>query len=111
MIYSHVCFTGKSQQVQSLVLESFEKYLTKTDIQLNFDGIAEILASRTLKQQLRMIHKESGIHVLLLADDAAVAEAQKIIRDFIAAKPICKTSSRLNWPEQINDSFFDLILH
>lgn len=95
--------TGKSQQVQSLVLESFEKYLTKTDIQLNFDGIAEILASRTLKQQLRMIHKESGIHVLLLADDAAVAEAQKVIRDFIAIKPICKSISPLNWPERISD--------
>lgn len=85
-------FIGKSQQVQALVLESFEKYLTKTDIQLHFDGIAEIPATRTLKQQLRMIHKESGIHVLLLADDATVADTPKIIRDFIAIKPICKLS-------------------
>lgn len=91
-----MCFAGKSQQVQALVLESFEKYLAKTDIQLNFDGIAEILASRTLKQQLRMIHKESGIHVLLLADDAAVADTPKIIRDFIAIKPICKIEFLLN---------------
>lgn len=81
---------GKSQQVQGLVLESFEKYLATTDIQLHFDGIAEVPASRTLKQQLRMIHKESGIRVLLLADDISVAEASKIIRDFITIKPICK---------------------
>lgn len=75
------------------MLESFEKYLAKTDIQLHFDGIAEIPASRTLKQQLRMIHKESGIRVLLLADDASVAEVPKIIRDFITIKPICKNTS------------------
>lgn len=84
---------GKSQQVQGQVLESFEKYLATTDIQLHFEGIAEVPASRTLKQQLRMIHKESGIHVLLLADDMCVAEASKLIRDFVAVKPICKLFS------------------
>lgn len=72
------------------VLESFEKYLASTNIHLHFDGIAEIPASRTLKQQLRMIHNESGIRVLLLADEIAVSETPKIIRDFIAIKPICK---------------------
>lgn len=82
--------------MQALILDSFEKYLAKTDIQLHFDGIAEIPASRTLKQQLRMIHKESGIHVLLLADDVAVADTPKIIRDFIAVKPICKIEFSLN---------------
>lgn len=72
------------------VLESFEKYLASTNIQLHFDGIAEIPASRTLKQQLRMIHKETGIRVLLLADEIAVSQTPKIIRDFIEIKPICK---------------------
>lgn len=76
--------------MQSTVLESFEKYLAKTDINLHFNEIAEIPASRVLKQQLRMIHIESGIHVLLLADDSTVADTSKIIRDFIAIKPICK---------------------
>lgn len=88
--------TGKSQQVQTLVLESFEKYLAKTDIQLHFKEIAEIPASRTMKQQLRMIHIESGIHVILLADDIAIADTPKIIRDFIAIKPICKILSFLS---------------
>lgn len=74
----------------ALVLESFEKYLKKTDLRQQFDGIAEIPASRTLKHQLRMIHKESGIHVLLLVDDISVTETSKIIRDFLIAKPICK---------------------
>lgn len=74
----------------ALVLESFEKYLKKTDLRQQFDGIAEIPASRTLKNQLRMIHKESGIHVLLLVDDISVTETSKIIRDFLIAKPICK---------------------
>lgn len=82
--------SGKSKFGQTAVLESFEKYLASTNIQVHFDGIAEIPASRTLKQQLRMIHKESGIRVLLLADDIAIVATPKIIRDFIAIKPICK---------------------
>ncbi|XP_055326064.1 uncharacterized protein LOC129579895 isoform X2 [Sitodiplosis mosellana] len=102
--YNILVDTRKSQQVQALVLESFEKYLTRTDIQLNFEGIAEILASRTLKQQLRMIHKESGIHVLLLADDVAVADTQKVICDFIAFKPICRNLIEciLAWRNALN---------
>lgn len=99
--------TGKSQQVQALVFESFEKYLAKTDIQLHFDEIADVPVTRVLKQQLQMIHKESGIHVYLLADDATVAETPKIIRDFIAVKPICKTDFLHNCWKQI-DWYFDL---
>lgn len=69
---------------------------------MHFDDIAEIPASRTLKQQLRMIHKESGIHVLLLADDIAVTRTPKIICDFIAMKPICKSfDSRFSFKEII----------
>lgn len=90
--FMYFIFAGKSKQDQGLVLESFEKYLASTDIQQQFDGLAEIPATRTMKQQLRIIHKESGIRVLLLADDIVIAETPKIIRDFIAIKPICKTS-------------------
>lgn len=82
---------GKSKfSRSSSVLEAFEKYLASTNIHLHFDGIAEIPATRTLKQQLRLTHKESGIHVLLLVDDIAVTEVPKIIQNFIAIKPICK---------------------
>lgn len=72
------------------MLESFEKYLAKTDLHQQFGGIAEVPASRTLKHQLRMVHKESGIHVFLLVDDVAVTDVPKVIRDFLAIKPICK---------------------
>lgn len=84
-------YTGKSKFSRtSSVLEAFEKYLEGANIHLHFDGIAEIPATRTLKQQLRLIHKESGIHVLLLVDDIAVTEVPKVIRNFITIKPICK---------------------
>lgn len=84
-------FKGKSKfSRSSIVLEAFEKYLEGANIQVHFDGIAEIPASRTMKQQLRLIHKESGIHVLLLVDDIAVTEVPKIIRNFITIKPICR---------------------
>lgn len=84
-------FKGKSKFSRpSSVLEAFEKYLEGANIHVHFDGIAEVPASRTLKQQLRLIHKESGIHVLLLVDDIAVTEVPKIIRNFITIKPICK---------------------
>lgn len=85
----YVVFEGKSKFSEMSILESFEKYLTSTNIQQYFDGIAEIPASRTLKQQLRMIHKESGICVLLVADEIAISNIPKIIRDVIAVKPIC----------------------
>lgn len=89
-----IYFIGKSKFSRtSNVLESFEKYLASTNIHLHFDEIAEIPASRALKQQLRLIHKESGIQVLLLVDDIAVTEVPKIIRDFIAIKPICEQIS------------------
>ncbi|XP_031625839.1 uncharacterized protein LOC116342388 [Contarinia nasturtii] len=102
--YNILVDTRKSKQIHSNVLESFEKYLTKTDIQLHFDDIAEIPASRVLKQQLRMIHKESGIHVLLLADDVTVADTSKIIRDFIAIKPICRNLIEciISWRDALN---------
>lgn len=83
--------SGKSKYGHdSHVLESFEKYLTTTNIHLHFNGMADIPATRTLKQQLRLIHKESGIHVLLLIDDVTVTQTSKIIRDYITIKPICK---------------------
>lgn len=95
-------FTGKSKFSQaSSVLEAFENYLASTNIYVHFDGIAEIPASRALKEQLRLIHKESGIHVLLLVDNIAVTEVPKIIRDFIAIKPICELFSSFVWIKSV----------
>lgn len=95
----------------ALVLESFEKYLEKTDLHQQFNGIAEIPASRTLKHQLRMIHKESGIHVYLLVDDIAIGEIPKIIRDFLVVKPICKSKNIIQYWKVFKIIFFPKVVN
>lgn len=84
-------YAGKTEKAPALLLRTFQKFFTSTNAQRFFDLPEKINSNRVLKQQLRIVHKKSRIECILLFDnDISVVKASKIIKDFIALKPICK---------------------
>lgn len=78
------------------MLHEFEKIAanrlstTTSHIGDDFDVLSKTFADRVIGQQLKMIHKGSGIECYLLFDDFPINQASINIHQVMAKSPICK---------------------
>lgn len=70
-----------------------EDSLKTSGLQRDFELLGTIETNRVQKQQLKIVHKKSGIHCVLRFDSkSTVMLASKLVHDFLALNPICKFS-------------------
>lgn len=78
------------------MLHEFEKMAsnrlstTTFHIRDDFDVLTKTFADRVTGQQLKMIHKRSGIECYLLFDDFPINQASIIIQQVMTKSTICK---------------------
>lgn len=96
-IFNDIFEIGKSGKAPALLLRTFQQYFMSSEAQRYFQMPTKVNSNRVQKQQLKIIHKESGIECFLLFDnDISVTTASQIINDFIALKPICMYCLKFN---------------
>lgn len=70
-----------------ILLHEFEKILSTTDFDHHFESRTKTFADRVIGQQLKMVHKRSGIQCFLLF---SVKQSSAIIRNVMDSYTICK---------------------
>lgn len=89
MLYS----TAKSNKKSPVLnLLEFKNMISsdRTEFHLHFGELSETCANRLIRQQLKIVHKESGIQCYLLFDSFPINQSSVIIQQVMTNSEICE---------------------